>query len=195
MIGLSMQLYDQSGTQSFGSCCTLDDLHDARRVASASDSPITSSTSSGSSRHGDLELRRRVHVRPHADSVRALQQRSEVLDAARPRARARRGPLATGHYARVEQAADGRCLLRRSLDPDKDQSYFLFSLTQDQLARAVFPVGALVEAGGAVRRRVDSGCWSQTSRTARRSASSPTATTRRSSSRERAGGRGRRDRQ
>ena len=35
VIGLSMQLYDQSGTQQFGSCCTLDDLHDARRVASA----------------------------------------------------------------------------------------------------------------------------------------------------------------
>src|SRR5690349_23950635 len=33
VIGLSMQLYDQSGTQAFGSCCTLDDLHDARRVA------------------------------------------------------------------------------------------------------------------------------------------------------------------
>jgi tRNA-specific 2-thiouridylase len=35
VIGLSMQLYDQSGTQAFGSCCTLDDLHDARRVAAA----------------------------------------------------------------------------------------------------------------------------------------------------------------
>ena len=35
VIGLSMQLYDQSGTQKFGSCCTLDDLHDARRVAAA----------------------------------------------------------------------------------------------------------------------------------------------------------------
>ena len=35
VIGLSMQLYDQRGTQSFGNCCTLDDLHDARRVAAA----------------------------------------------------------------------------------------------------------------------------------------------------------------
>ena len=53
--------------------------------------------------------------------------------------------MATGHYARVEQAADGRWLLRRSADPDKDQSYFLFSLTQDQLARASFPVGSLTK--------------------------------------------------
>src|SRR4030095_6354057 len=51
--------------------------------------------------------------------------------------------VATGHYARVEHDANGRWLLKRSADPEKDQSYFLFSLTQDQLARALFPVGTL----------------------------------------------------
>src|SRR4029079_3470184 len=54
--------------------------------------------------------------------------------------------VATGHYARVERDANGRWLLKRSADPEKDQSYFLFSLTQDQLARAVFPVGTLAKA-------------------------------------------------
>jgi tRNA-specific 2-thiouridylase len=50
--------------------------------------------------------------------------------------------VATGHYARVERDADGeRYSLRRGVDPGKDQSYFLFSLTQAQLARAVFPIG------------------------------------------------------
>src|SRR4029077_18083577 len=50
--------------------------------------------------------------------------------------------VATGHYARVDRdAATGRYHLARGVDPAKDQSYFLFSLTQDQLARAVFPVG------------------------------------------------------
>src|SRR5207247_1645114 len=50
--------------------------------------------------------------------------------------------VATGHYARVERdAATGRALLKRGADTAKDQSYFLFSLTQDQLARAVFPIG------------------------------------------------------
>ena len=50
--------------------------------------------------------------------------------------------MATGHYARVERdEATGRFLLRRAVDPSKDQAYFLFSLTQDQLAQAVFPVG------------------------------------------------------
>jgi tRNA-uridine 2-sulfurtransferase len=50
--------------------------------------------------------------------------------------------IATGHFARVEKAADtGRTLLKRGRDLRKDQSYFLFSLRQDQLARAMFPLG------------------------------------------------------
>ena len=50
--------------------------------------------------------------------------------------------IATGHFARVEKRADSsRTLLRRGRDLHKDQSYFLFSLRQDQLARAMFPLG------------------------------------------------------
>ena len=65
-----------------------------------------------------------------------LLERASALGAAR---------VATGHYARVDAAPDGRRLLRRGVDPDKDQSYFLFSLTQDQLAQASFPVGPLTK--------------------------------------------------
>jgi len=144
VIGLSMQLYDQSGTQSFGSCCTLDDLHDARRVASArgfphyivnferqfTDTVISNFVSEYTSGRTPIPC-------AHCNSDLKF---ATLLDRARGLGS---DNLATGHYARVEQAADGRFLLRRSLDPDKDQSYFLFSLTQDQLARAVFPVGTL----------------------------------------------------
>ncbi len=50
--------------------------------------------------------------------------------------------VATGHFARLDRSADGaRTLLKRGRDLRKDQSYFLFSLRQDQLARAMFPVG------------------------------------------------------
>jgi tRNA-specific 2-thiouridylase len=50
--------------------------------------------------------------------------------------------IATGHFARVEKSGDGsRVLLKRGRDSRKDQSYFLFSLRQDQLARARFPLG------------------------------------------------------
>ncbi len=55
--------------------------------------------------------------------------------------------VATGHYARrVEDPETGRILLCRARDPDKDQSYFLWPLTQAQLARAWFPVGELTKA-------------------------------------------------
>jgi tRNA-specific 2-thiouridylase len=54
--------------------------------------------------------------------------------------------LATGHYARVElDAARDRWVLKRGLDRAKDQAYFLFSLTQAQLARARFPIGHLTK--------------------------------------------------
>jgi len=52
--------------------------------------------------------------------------------------------LATGHYARVSETRDGRSLLR-GVDTSKDQSYFLYRLTQSQLARAVMPVGDLTK--------------------------------------------------
>jgi tRNA-specific 2-thiouridylase len=144
VIGLSMQLYDQSGTQSFGSCCTLDDLHDARRVASArgfphyivnferqfTDTVISNFVNEYTSGRTPIPC-------AHCNSDLKF---ATLLDRARGLGS---DYLATGHYARVGQAADGRFHLRRSLDPDKDQSYFLFSLTQDQLACAVFPVGAL----------------------------------------------------
>jgi tRNA-uridine 2-sulfurtransferase len=144
VIGLSMQLYDQSGDQHFGSCCTLDDLHDARRVAAAIGIPhyilnfekqfretvISNFVSEYAAGRTPLPC-------AHCNSdlkFSTLLDRARSLDAEH---------VATGHYARVEQSPTGRWLLRRSADPEKDQSYFLFSLTQDQLARAVFPVGEL----------------------------------------------------
>jgi len=63
--------------------------------------------------------------------------------------------VATGHYARVERRPDGRFLLRRGCDPAKDQSYALFSLRQEQLGRALFPLGNQTKAQTreAARRR------------------------------------------
>ena len=144
VIGLSMQLYDQRGQQTFGSCCTLDDLQDARRVAHAIGIP-----------HYIMNFERQFQdtvisnfVQEYASGRTPLPcahcnsdlKFSTLLDRARSLGAER---VATGHYARVEPTADGQWLLKRSADPDKDQSYFLFPLTQEQLARAVFPVGAL----------------------------------------------------
>ncbi len=51
--------------------------------------------------------------------------------------------LATGHYARVERLADGTSFLHKGADAHKDQSYFLFSLSQEQLGRTLFPLGGM----------------------------------------------------
>jgi len=58
--------------------------------------------------------------------------------------------MATGHYARIERGEDGFCRLLKGVDAAKDQSYFLFGLRQEQLARALFPLGGMTKA--AVRR-------------------------------------------
>ena len=146
VIGLSMQLYDQRGDEAFGSCCTLDDLHDARRVADAIGIP-----------HYILNFERQFHDTVISNFVREYATGRTPLPCAHCNSDLKFSTLldrasglgaeqvATGHYARVEQASGGRWLLRRSADPVKDQSYFLFSLTQAQLARASFPVGALTK--------------------------------------------------
>jgi tRNA-specific 2-thiouridylase len=146
VIGLSMQLYDQrEGQAGFGACCTLDDLHDARRVAAAIGIP-----------HYIVNFERQFEEQVVSNFVReytagrtpipcvhcngdlkfaTLAERAEALGA---------GQVATGHYARVERGAGrDRVRLRRGADPAKDQSYFLFTLTQAQLQHAHFPVGDL----------------------------------------------------
>ncbi len=61
--------------------------------------------------------------------------------------------VATGHYARIEQGADGRFHLLRAADDAKDQSYFLFTLGQDELSRTIFPLGAMTKAEVRARAR------------------------------------------
>ena len=147
VIGLSMQLYDQrGGDQTWGSCCTLDDLHDARRVASIIGFP-----------HYIVNFERQFRETVISNFVQEYASGRTPLPCAHCNSDLKFSTLlerargfgaehvATGHYARVEHDENGRWLLKRSVDPDKDQSYFLFSLTQDQLARAMFPVGTLAK--------------------------------------------------
>ena len=53
--------------------------------------------------------------------------------------------IATGHYAVIERSPSGRNMLRKGIDSSKDQSYFLYDLTQEQLARTLFPLGGLTK--------------------------------------------------
>ena len=148
VIGVSMQLYDQrEGRTGFGTCCTIDDLHDARRVAHRLNIPHYIV-------NFEREFQRTVMANfveeyvagrtpipcSHCNSdlkFATLLERARGFDA---------DVVATGHYARVDDhPATGRRRLRRGADRSKDQSYFLFSLTQDQLSAAEFPVGELTQ--------------------------------------------------
>ena len=148
IVGLSMQLWDHSGEPGrTGRCCTLDDLSDARRVAWALDIP-----------HYVLNLEdafRDDVVRPFVASYLAGET---PIPCASCNARVKFATLwdraramgcqavATGHYVRAETDAAGRVTLRKGKDPAKDQSYFLYDLTPEQVAAARFPVGALTKA-------------------------------------------------
>jgi tRNA-specific 2-thiouridylase len=149
VIGLSMQLYDQRDpVQSFGSCCSLDDLHDARRVAAGlgiahyilnfeerfKASVVDNFVNEYAAGRTPIPC---VHC--NADlKFSTLVDRATAFDAA---------AVATGHYTQVRfDEETRRYRLLRGVDRDKDQSYFLFSLTQDQLAHAMFPVGHLTKA-------------------------------------------------
>src|SRR4051812_6032925 len=146
VVGLSMQLYDQQqGEITFGSCCTIDDLYDARRVAAAIGIP-----------HYIVNFERKFEDHVIADFVReyaagrtpipcvhcngdlkfaSLVERADGFDAQAGAPRP---------YARVDfDEETGRYRLKRGVDAQKDQSYFLFTLSQAQLARARFPVGHL----------------------------------------------------
>ena len=146
VIGLSMQLYDQSdGKRTFGSCCTIDDLHDARRVAARLGFP-----------HYIVNFEEKFNETVVSDFVReyaagrtpipCVHCNGDLKFATLVERAAGFGAdlVATGHYARVQRdEASGRYQLLRGRDRSKDQSYFLFTLTQAQLAHAVFPLGEL----------------------------------------------------
>ncbi len=148
VIGISMQVWDHSrfSGESFGSCCSLDDIHDARRVAEQLDIPFYVV-------NFEEEFQRLViddfvaeyfRGRTPNPCVRCNQRvKFELL--LRKAGELGADFLATGHYARIERDDTGLCRLLTGLDRGKDQSYFLFTLTQQQLSRTLFPLGGMTK--------------------------------------------------
>ena len=157
VVGLTMQLWNQrrlpqlsakGGVPSgSGRCCSLDDVYDARRVAEQIGIPYYVV-------NFERQFEEQV-VKPFVDEY--LDGRTpvpctlcnnyikfdrflEMADAVGAR------QVATGHYARIRQdETTGRWQLLRGVDRSKDQTYFLFGLTQAQLARTLFPLGGMTK--------------------------------------------------
>jgi tRNA-specific 2-thiouridylase len=145
VVGLSMLLWDQSGVEANGRCCGALDLGDARRVAQQAGIPHYTLRL-------DREFREKV-VDPFVSDYLAGRTPSPCVrcntwikfDLLLERAR-RLGAerVATGHYARILEGPNGP-ELHTALDADKDQSYYLFELTREQLAASLFPLGGLTK--------------------------------------------------
>jgi tRNA-uridine 2-sulfurtransferase len=155
VVGLTMQLWNQrrlAGHEGMpeqvqGRCCSLDDVYDARRVAETIGIPYYVVN--------HQERFERDVIRPFVEDY--LLGRTpipcslcnnhlkfdQLLTVAQ---QIGADAIATGHYARVEfDDPSGRWLLKRPTDGSKDQTYFLFGLTQEQLSRTLFPLGGMTK--------------------------------------------------
>ena len=142
VIGLFMRNGKPAEREGGKGCCTLADSHDAQAVASRLDFPFYAINFE--EQFGQLidyfveEYLRGRTPNPCIRCNRDLKF-GHLLDFAREFSA---DAVATGHYARLE-SSDGRRVIRRGVDRDKDQSYVLFNLTQEQLGRVEFPIGHL----------------------------------------------------
>ncbi len=147
VVGVSMQLSaTPAATVREGQgCCSLEDFRDARRVASHLGIPYYVWNLQDAFRTRVTEVFTAEYLRGRTPNPCVLCNRDLKFDELWRRAGTLGADLvATGHYARIEHTGE-RWRLLRARDEAKDQSYFLFSLTQPELARTRFPLGELTK--------------------------------------------------
>ena len=144
-IGCTMKLYnnEDAGILRAHTCCSLDDVEDARSVAYRLGIEHFVFNFSHDFREKIIDkfvdsYCRGLTPNPCIDCNRYMKfdklfERADILGC---------DHIATGHYARIEEQG-GKYLLKKAVDPAKDQSYVLYSMTQKQLSRTLFPLGGM----------------------------------------------------
>ena len=144
-IGCTMKLYNNEDAcvSASRTCCSLDDIEDARSVAARLGIPYYVFNFTGEFRENVIgrfacSYEAGLTPNPCIDCNKymkfgLLSERARVLGC---------DYVATGHYARIEER-DGVYFLKKALDPEKDQSYVLYSLGQKELAHTLFPLGSM----------------------------------------------------
>jgi tRNA-uridine 2-sulfurtransferase len=151
LVGFSMQLWDQRRTgiegdkAGFGRCCSIDDLYDAREVAARLGIPyyvVDFQKEFESTVIRDFVENYRRGLTPSPCVLcNSLMKFNHLVHLAKEVGASH---VATGHYARISYHEEsGRFRLLQARDQEKDQAYFLFELSQEQLSKAMFPLGDL----------------------------------------------------
>jgi tRNA-specific 2-thiouridylase len=148
VVGITLQLYDHgAATHRRGACCAGQDIHDARDVAERIGIPHYVLDYESRFRESVIDRFAESYVHgetpvPCIECNRSIKFRDLLSTARELGAKA----LATGHYVASRRLADGSRALVCAADADRDQSYFLFATTPDQLADLRFPLGDMTKA-------------------------------------------------
>src|SRR5438445_4114927 len=151
VIGMTMQLWNQKRLPEIGvegatgRCCSLDDVYDARHVAGQIGIPYYVVNFEDRFERDVVRPFVREYLAGRTPIPCTLCNNFIKFDQFLEMADSVGAPqIATGHYARISRDPEtGRYQLRKGVDRGKDQTYFLFGLTQPQLARTLFPIGEM----------------------------------------------------